>query len=62
MRAEQKADRLYDIIKDFDNAMLVTRLGDGRSHARPMAVAEILPLAIRQVRLLERRPLLAEVS
>jgi hypothetical protein len=30
--------------------------------AGAMAVAEILPLAIRQVRLLERRPLLAEVS
>lgn len=43
MRAEQKADRLYDIIKDFDNAILVTRLADGRSHARPMAVAEIRP-------------------
>jgi general stress protein 26 len=43
MRAEEKADRLYDIIKDFDNAMLVTRLADGHSHARPMAVAEIRP-------------------
>ena len=43
MRAEQKADRLYDIIKDFDNAMLVTQLAEGRSHARPMAVAEIRP-------------------
>ena len=43
MRAEEKVDRLYDIIKDFDNAILVTRLADGRSHARPMAVAEIRP-------------------
>ncbi|HEY4162631.1 MAG TPA: pyridoxamine 5'-phosphate oxidase family protein [Dongiaceae bacterium] len=33
-------DRLYDIIKDFNNALLVT-LSNGRSHARPMAVAEI---------------------
>jgi general stress protein 26 len=41
MRAEQKADRLYDIVKDFDNGILVTRLADGTSHARPMAVAEI---------------------
>jgi general stress protein 26 len=43
MRAGEKADSLYDIIKDFDNAMLVTRLADGHSHARPMAVAEIRP-------------------
>jgi general stress protein 26 len=43
MRAEEKADRLYDMIKDFNNAILVTRVADGRSHARPMAVAEIRP-------------------
>jgi general stress protein 26 len=35
-------DRLHQIIKDFDNAMLVTT-ANGRSHARPMAVAEIRP-------------------
>jgi general stress protein 26 len=43
MRTEEKADRLYDIIKDFDNAILVTQVADGRSHARPMAIAEIRP-------------------
>src|SRR5688572_275553 len=36
-----KQERLYDVIKDFDNALLVTRTPDGRCHARPMAVAEI---------------------
>jgi general stress protein 26 len=41
MRAEEKADRLYDIVKDFDNAFLVTRLADGRGHGRPLAVAEV---------------------
>jgi general stress protein 26 len=34
-------ERLYDIIKNFDNALLVTRLPNGGNHARPMAVAEI---------------------
>src|SRR4051795_112829 len=43
MQAEAKVDRLYDIIKDFDNAILVTQIGEGRIHARPMAVAEIRP-------------------
>jgi len=33
---------LYDIIKDFRTAMLVTRSGDG-IHARPMHVAELKP-------------------
>jgi general stress protein 26 len=43
MQSEEKVDRLYDIIKDFDNAMLVTRVSGGRGHARPLAVAEIRP-------------------
>jgi len=43
MRTNERSDRLYDIIKDFDNAMLVTQVADRRSHARPMAVAEIRP-------------------
>ena len=34
---------LYDLIKDFKTAMLVTRAGTGGLHARPMAVAEIKP-------------------
>lgn len=32
---------LYDLLKDFDTAMLVTRARDGQMHARPMAVAEL---------------------
>lgn len=34
---------LYDLLQDFDTAMLVTHAGDGRLHARPMAVAELRP-------------------
>jgi general stress protein 26 len=34
---------LYELLKDFDTAMLVTHSGDGESHARPMAVAELRP-------------------
>lgn len=36
-----KQERLYDVIKDFDEALLVTSTPNGRCHARPMAVAEI---------------------
>jgi len=36
-----KQERLTDLIKDFDNAMLVTTAPNGRTHARPMHVAEI---------------------
>jgi general stress protein 26 len=36
-----KQERLYDVIKDFDEALLVTSAANGRCHARPMAVAEI---------------------
>lgn len=32
---------LYELIEDFDTAMLVTRAHDGHLHARPMAVAEL---------------------
>jgi len=39
MAAQQ--ERLYDLIKDFDNALLVTSAPNGRSHARPMRIAEI---------------------
>jgi general stress protein 26 len=41
MGTAAKQERLYDVIKDFDNAMLVTGASGGRSHARPMQVAEI---------------------
>ena len=32
---------LYDLIKDFGTAMLITHQPDGKCHARPMAVAEL---------------------
>jgi general stress protein 26 len=34
-------EHLYDLLKEFDTAMLVTRAADGHLHARPMAVAEL---------------------
>ncbi|QDV68928.1 Pyridoxamine 5'-phosphate oxidase [Rosistilla carotiformis] len=33
--------KLIDLIKDFDNAMLVTRSNDRTLDARPMAIAEV---------------------
>ncbi|HEU4617494.1 MAG TPA: pyridoxamine 5'-phosphate oxidase family protein [Gammaproteobacteria bacterium] len=36
---------LYELLKDFDTAMLVTHADDGESHARPMAVAQLRPAA-----------------
>ena len=39
-QSEQR-EHLYDILKDFDTAMLVTQTPDGGIHARPMAVAEL---------------------
>lgn len=37
----ENREHLYDLLKDFDTAMLVTRSPDGRTHARPMNVAEM---------------------
>ncbi len=37
----EESEHLYDLLKDFDTAMLITRAGDGHLHARPMAVAEL---------------------
>jgi general stress protein 26 len=34
-------EHLYDLLQDFQTAMLITRAGDGHLHARPMAVAEL---------------------
>ena len=36
-----KQAHLYDLLKDFDTAMVVTRGSDGVMHARPMGVAEL---------------------
>jgi general stress protein 26 len=41
MGSTAKQGRLYDVIKDFDNAMLVTTATSGRDHARPMHIAEV---------------------
>ena len=43
MSAHTRREHLYDLLKDFDTAMLVTRSDDGHMHARPMAVAELRP-------------------
>ncbi len=43
MEAAKRAEHLYDLLKDFDTAMLITRSGEGHMHARPMAVAELRP-------------------
>lgn len=44
-QSTQPQEHLYEMLKDFDTAMLVTRSADGRMHARPMAVAELAPNA-----------------
>jgi general stress protein 26 len=43
--AKERSDRehLYDLLKGFDTAMLVTYPTGGPAHARPMAVAELRP-------------------
>jgi general stress protein 26 len=37
----EEGRHLYDLLRDFDTAMLITRAADGHLHARPMAVAEL---------------------
>ena len=37
----EDAAHLYDLLKGFDTAMLVTRSAGGHLHARPMLVAEL---------------------
>ena len=37
----EESEHLYDLLRDFDTAMLITRAADGHLHARPMAVAEL---------------------
>jgi len=41
--ATHQRGHLYDLLKDFDTAMLVTQSADGHMHSRPMAVAEMRP-------------------
>ena len=42
-RATSTQENLYDLLKDFDTAMLVTQSADGHMHSRPMAIAELRP-------------------
>lgn len=42
-QAAQSTQHLFDVLKEFDHTMLVTRSLDGHIHARPMAVAELEP-------------------
>lgn len=37
----EESEHLYDLLRDFDTAMLITRAADGHLHARPMAIAEL---------------------
>ena len=37
----EQDEHLYDLLQDFETAMLITRAPDGHLHARPMAVAEL---------------------
>lgn len=38
--AKSDRERLYDVLEEFDTAMLVTRAADGELRARPMAIAD----------------------
>jgi len=40
-QATPPREHLFEVLRDFDHAMLVTRSLDGHIHARPMAVAEL---------------------
>ncbi len=40
-KATNTQQHLYDLLKDFDTAMLVTQSADGHMHSRPMAIAEL---------------------
>jgi general stress protein 26 len=39
--SERPSDKLQDLMRDFDTAMLVTRTAAGQLRSRPMAVAEV---------------------
>ena len=53
---------LYDLTKHFTTAMLVTREADGRSRARPMAVAEMKPDADAYFSTSIESPKIAEIE
>lgn len=37
----KRSEHLYDLLNEFDTAMLITRSSEGHLHGRPMAVAEM---------------------
>jgi len=39
----EQQKHLYELLKDFSTAMLVTHSPDGHMHGRPMAIAEMRP-------------------
>jgi general stress protein 26 len=53
---------LYELIKDFRTAMVVTHAQDGSCHARPMAVAEIKPGADAHFATTIDSPKIAEIE
>lgn len=57
-----KREHLYDLLKNFDTAMLVARSADGHMHARPMAVAEMRPDADAYFVTSIESPKVAEIS
>ena len=38
-----RQEHLYDLVKDFSTAMMVTQTADGHPHARPMAIGQLSP-------------------
>lgn len=38
-----RQQHLYDLLKDFDTAMMITQGAQTQMHARPMAIAELKP-------------------
>lgn len=53
---------LYELLKDFSTAMLVSRDGDGHLHARPMAVADLRPDADAYFATSVESPKVAEIQ
>ena len=62
MSATNPHKHLYELLKVFPTAMLVTRDADGRMHARPMAIAELEPNADAYFATRIETPKVAEVQ
>ena len=61
-KSENRKDHLYDLLKDFDTAMLVTHPTGGEMHARPMAVADLRPDADAYFVTSNASPKIAEIE